>query len=107
MAPLGQPYVYGGSGPGGFDCSGLTSWAWRAAGVSLPRTAQAQYNAVRHIPISALQPGDLVFYGSAGGIYHVGIYVGGGRMIHAPHSGQVVSYISINFSGLLGGGRVV
>jgi cell wall-associated NlpC family hydrolase len=73
--------------------------------VSLPRTAQAQYNATQHIPISALQPGDLVFYGSAGGIYHVGIYVGGGQMIHAPHSGTVVSYISIFFSGLLGGGR--
>jgi cell wall-associated NlpC family hydrolase len=84
----------------------LTSWAWRAAGVSLPRTAQAQYNATRHIPVSALMPGDLVFYGSPGGIYHVGIYVGGGQMIHAPHSGTVVSYISINFAGLLGGGRI-
>jgi cell wall-associated NlpC family hydrolase len=51
-------------------------------------------------------PGDLVFYGSPGGVYHVGIYVGGGQMIHAPHSGTVVSYISINFAGLLGGGRI-
>jgi cell wall-associated NlpC family hydrolase len=60
----------------------------------------------RHIPVSALLPGDLVFYGSPGGIYHVGLYIGGGNMIAAAHSGTLVHVQSIYFSGLLGGGRV-
>lgn len=102
---LGKPYHYGGSGPDSFDCSGLTAWAWRAGGRSLPHSAAGQYSATMHIPISQLQPGDLVFYGSPP--HHVGIYVGGGQMINALHSGTVVRYESIYFEGdLIGGGRV-
>src|SRR5207302_997056 len=102
---LGKPYHYGGSGPDSFDCSGLTAWAWRAGGRSLPHSAAGQYSATMHIPISQLQPGDLVFYGSPP--HHVGIYVGGGQMINALHSGTVVRYDSIYMEGdLIGGGRV-
>ena len=102
---LGKPYQYGGSGPNGFDCSGLTAWAWRAGGRSLPHSASSQYYATTHIPVSALQPGDLVFYGSPP--HHVGIYVGGDQMINALHSGTSVRYDSIYVEGdLIGGGRV-
>jgi cell wall-associated NlpC family hydrolase len=102
---LGKPYRYGGAGPNGFDCSGLTAWAWRAGGRSLPHSASGQYSATMHIPISELQPGDLVFYGSPP--HHVGIYVGGDQMINALHSGTVVRYDSIYVEGdLIGGGRV-
>ena len=59
-AQLGKPYEYGGAGPDSFDCSGLTSWAWKTAGVALPRTAQGQHDALPAVPLSALQPGDLV-----------------------------------------------
>lgn len=102
---LGKPYVYGGSGPNSFDCSGLTAWAWGHAGHSLPHSAAAQYNVTTHVPVSALQPGDLVFFGSPP--YHVGIYVGNGQMINALHSGTNVEYDSIYGVGdLIGGGRV-
>jgi cell wall-associated NlpC family hydrolase len=102
---LGKPYQYGGSGPGSFDCSGLTAWAWGHAGHPLPHSAAAQYDVTTHIPISALQPGDLVFFGSPP--HHVGIYVGGGQMINALHSGTNVEYDSIYMEGdLIGGGRV-
>ncbi|HLI72987.1 MAG TPA: C40 family peptidase [Acidimicrobiales bacterium] len=103
---IGVPYSWGGESPGvGFDCSGLTQWAWGQAGVGLPRTAQAQYDAVAHIPLSALQPGDLVFWGYGGGISHVAIYVGGGSVVHAPSTGQVVSIAGIWGNGLVGAGR--
>jgi cell wall-associated NlpC family hydrolase len=102
---LGVPYVYGGGGPDGFDCSGLTAWAWGHAGHSLPHSAAAQYSVTTHIPIADLQPGDLVFYGSPP--HHVGIYVGGGSMINALHSGTNVEYDSIYMEGdIIGGGRV-
>jgi len=87
-AKLGSPYVWGASGPSVFDCSGLTSWVWAKAGVSLPHSSRAQYSVGAHVSQSAIQPGDLVFYGSP--IHHVGIYVGGGNMISAPHTGDVV-----------------
>jgi cell wall-associated NlpC family hydrolase len=80
-AHLGDSYVWGGAGPHGFDCSGLTMMAWRQAGVSLHHQASQQYHEGRHVPRSALRPGDLVFFYS--GISHVGLYIGGGRMIHA------------------------
>ncbi len=89
---LGAPYVYGATGPNSFDCSGLTGWAYAQAGVSLPRTSQAQAGAGTRIgsDISQAQPGDLViFYGDR---HHVGIYVGGGQVIHAPKPGASVRY---------------
>jgi cell wall-associated NlpC family hydrolase len=92
-AQLGKPYVYGASGPSSYDCSGLTMSAWAAAGVSIPRTAAAQQSAEPSVSLSALQPGDLVFFGSPA--YHVGIYIGGGRMIAAPHTGTVVQIQSL------------
>jgi len=104
---IGVPYHWGGESPGvGFDCSGLTQWAWGRAGVSIPRTAQAQYDAVEHVSLGALEPGDLVFWGSSqGGISHVAIYVGGGEVIHAPETGQVVHIQPIWNNGLVGAGR--
>jgi peptidoglycan DL-endopeptidase CwlO len=87
---LGVPYVYGGESPNGFDCSGLVQYVFGQLGVHVPRTAQQQYNAVSHISRSQAHAGDLVFFGSSGGIYHVGIYLGGNMMLDAPHSGTVV-----------------
>jgi cell wall-associated NlpC family hydrolase len=92
-AQLGKPYVYAGSGPNVFDCSGLTMFAWAAAGVGLPHSAEMQYDSLPHVDINSLVPGDLVFYGSP--IHHVGMFVGGGTMIEAPHTGAVVRYSSI------------
>ena len=92
---LGVPYVYGGASPSGFDCSGLTMYSYAQVGVGLSHGATDQQHASTPVPISALQPGDLVFFGNASYSYHVGIYVGGGSMIHAPHTGAVVSYGSI------------
>ena len=100
---LGKPYSWGAAGPGSFDCSGLTLWAWRAGGRSLPHSSGAQYSSLPHVPVSAIQPGDLLFYGSP--IHHVGIYVGGGMMIEAPHSGTVVLYGAIYRSDLVGAAR--
>ncbi len=89
---LGVPYLWGGSGPGGFDCSGLTQAAYAQAGRSLPRTAQEQYDAGPPVPTgSAVAPGDLLFFGGGpGAVDHVGIYVGAGEMIDAPHTGSTV-----------------
>ncbi len=92
-AQLGKPYVYAASGPDSFDCSGLTMYAWAAAGVSLSHNAEAQYLSLPHVPMDALEPGDLVFYGSP--IHHVGIFVGGGTMIEAPYTGVNVRYHTI------------
>jgi cell wall-associated NlpC family hydrolase len=85
---LGKPYHYGGAGPRSFDCSGLTMRAFAAAGISLPHSAAGQQHVGRRVPLSQLQPGDLVFWGSPA--YHVGIYVGGGRILDAPHTGTDV-----------------
>ena len=93
-AQLGDPYRWGGTGPGSFDCSGLTSFAWRAAGVSLPHSSSAQYSSGRRVSRSSLQPGDLVFFYSP--ISHVGIYIGGGKMIDAPYPGTSVRITSIS-----------
>ncbi|MFD9307322.1 NlpC/P60 family protein [Streptomyces sp. NPDC060048] len=85
---IGKPYVWGATGPGSFDCSGLTQAAWRAAGVSLPRTTYTQINTGQRISRDQLAPGDLVFFYS--GISHVGLYIGNGQMIHAPRPGSTV-----------------
>ncbi|OKK20934.1 hypothetical protein AMK16_11090 [Streptomyces sp. CB00455] len=85
---IGRPYVWGSTGPASFDCSGLTQAAWRAAGVSLPRTTYTQINAGRRVPRDQLAPGDLVFFYS--GVTHVGLYIGNGQMIHAPRPGSTV-----------------
>nr|WP_152886533.1 C40 family peptidase [Streptomyces adustus] len=91
---IGSPYVYGATGPSSFDCSGLTSWAYAQAGVSIPRTSQAQANAgTRIYSQSDLQVGDLViFYGDQ---HHVGLYAGNGQVLHAPRTGTVVRYEAI------------
>lgn len=102
---LGVPYVYGGSSPRGFDCSGLTMYVYGLLGISLPRTAQQQYNATTHISRSQARPGDLVFFFTGGLVSHVGIYIGGNMMIAAPHTGDVVKKQSI-YSANIAFGRV-
>ena len=100
---LGKPYSYGASGPDSYDCSGLTMTSWRQGGKSLPHSSRAQYSATARVALADIAPGDLVFYGSP--IHHVGIYVGGGQMVDAPHSGAYVRYASIYRSDLVGVGR--
>ena len=93
-AQLGKRYVYATAGPNTFDCSGLLLYAWRlGAGVSMPHSAASQYYMFPHVSVASIQPGDLIAYGSP--IHHIGMYVGGGTMIEAPHSGAVVRYASI------------
>ncbi|MFF8605111.1 NlpC/P60 family protein [Streptomyces sp. NPDC015346] len=87
---VGKPYVWGSTGPSGFDCSGLMVWSYRQAGISLPRTSSAQRYAGRQVPLSQAQPGDLVTY--RGDASHVGIYAGNGQVIHAPYPGARVRY---------------
>ncbi|MFJ2441890.1 MULTISPECIES: NlpC/P60 family protein [unclassified Streptomyces] len=94
QSKIGTPYVYGANGPGNFDCSGLTSWAYAQAGVSIPRTSQAQGAYGTHLAKSQLQVGDLViFYGDQ---HHVGFYAGNNQVLHAPRTGAVVRYESMD-----------
>ena len=108
---LGVPYVWGGESPKGssfpgFDCSGLTQWSWRQAGVSLPRTAQEQYDSIVHIPLSQLQPGDLLFWDDGtNSVQHVAMYIGNNTVIQAPETGETVSYSPVWDEGLVGAGR--
>jgi cell wall-associated NlpC family hydrolase len=104
---IGVPYVWGGETPGvGFDCSGLVQWSYAQAGISLPRTSGAQYDATTHIPLADIEPGDLLFYGP-GGSQHVAVYVGGGSMIEAPESGETVHITGVRTGdGFAGVGRV-
>jgi cell wall-associated NlpC family hydrolase len=103
MAQRGKPYVWAASGPGSFDCSGLTQYAFRAAGISLPHSSRMQSQMGAAVSRSALQPGDLVFFYSP--VSHVGIYVGNGQMVHAPTSGDVVKVASIDSMGGYAGAR--
>jgi cell wall-associated NlpC family hydrolase len=96
-AQIGKPYVWGATGPGSYDCSGLTQAAWKAAGVTLPRTTYDQVDAGATVSISQAQPGDLVFFYDD--ISHVGIYIGNGMMIHAPKPGAYVREESVYYDG--------
>ena len=103
---LGVPYVWGGSTPSGFDCSGLVMYVYAQLGISLPHYTVAQWNATLPISTSEMQPGDLVFFDGLG---HVGIYIGGGQFVHAPHTGTVVQVASLSgyyASNLVGARRV-
>lgn len=100
---LGKPYVWAADGPDGYDCSGLTSAAWRAAGKSLPHNARMQWGVVSHISRSQLRPGDLVFYRNLG---HVALYVGDGQVIHAPTFGRNVEKRNVDLMPPYGYGRV-
>jgi cell wall-associated NlpC family hydrolase len=95
-AQIGKPYRYAGTGPDAFDCSGLTMMAWAQGGVSMAHGSQSQWASFPKVPIADLQPGDLVFFGSSGpSNHHGGLYIGGGTMIEAPHTGAFVRYSSI------------
>ncbi|MEV7284071.1 NlpC/P60 family protein [Streptomyces sp. NPDC093252] len=97
---LGKPYIWGAEGPGGYDCSGLTSQAWLSAGVTIPRTSQAQWQGLTRIPVGSMRPGDLiVYYPDAS---HVALYIGDGRMINAPRPGRTVSIAPAGSMPILG-----
>jgi len=101
----GAPYIWGAEGPGTFDCSGLVMWAWKQAGRSLPHSSAAMWSSTRHVSLSALQPGDLIFYGSP--VHHVALYIGGGTIVHAPNAGSYVRTDSINYwKDIVGAGRL-
>jgi cell wall-associated NlpC family hydrolase len=111
---IGKPYVWGGESPSiGFDCSGLTQWAWRRAGVYIPRTAATQYYALHHVPLSQLRPGDLLFYYNLDGdhqVDHVVMYAGSGpwgtnTIIAAAHTGTNIALAPLFTFGLIGAGR--
>jgi peptidoglycan DL-endopeptidase CwlO len=95
MSYLGVPYVWGGSSPSGFDCSGLVAYAYSQMGVSLPHSTYALYGMGTAVSKDQLEPGDLVFFDGLG---HMGIYIGGGQFVHAPHTGDVVKISSLGES---------
>jgi cell wall-associated NlpC family hydrolase len=104
MGKIGKPYVWGAAGPNSFDCSGLVMWAYRQVGISLPHYTGAQWNAGARVSRAQLQPGDLVFFYSD--LHHVGLYIGGGKMLHAPQTGDVVKIVPMGGRPFAGGVRV-
>jgi len=106
---LGAPYVWGATGPSSFDCSGLTQWAYRQAGLVIPRTSRQQYAGLPHVPLDQLAPGDLVFYATdvsnPATIHHVGMYLGGGLSIYAPETGDVVKIGAVGYGRIIGAVR--
>lgn len=106
---LGVPYVYAATGPGTFDCSGLTQWAYRQAGLALPRTSRQQWWVGPHPELDALLPGDLLYWATdttdPASIHHVALYIGGGYMIHAPRTGDVVRVARVYLDGYIGASR--
>jgi peptidoglycan DL-endopeptidase CwlO len=109
LAQRGDPYVWGAVGPDSFDCSGLTRYAYAAAGVSIPRVSRDQYNFGQRVPLTDLLPGDLVYYARNTSdprtIHHVAMYIGNGSIVHAPHTGDVVRVAPVWRSGLIGATR--
>jgi cell wall-associated NlpC family hydrolase len=108
-AELNKPYQYAGNGPDTFDCSGLTRWAYAAAGITLPRTSREQWTVGPHVALADLRPGDLLFWATdtsnPATIHHVALYVGAGWMIQAPHTGDVVRFSRIYLDGYIGATR--
>ncbi|MBE1532953.1 C40 family peptidase [Actinomadura algeriensis] len=104
MSKLGRPYVWGAAGPSTFDCSGLTMWAYAQVGIKLPHYTGSQFGSGVRVSESELQPGDLVFFHAD--LHHMGMYVGGGKMIHAPHTGDVVRIAPMEGRPFAGGVRV-
>lgn len=100
---IGKPYRWGAEGPNAYDCSGLTLSAWNRAGLHLPHNARRQFHSMAHVSRADLRPGDLVFY--YGGISHVGLYIGGGKIIHAPEYGERVRVEDVDFAPVHGYGR--
>jgi cell wall-associated NlpC family hydrolase len=112
LGKRGSEYEWGATGPNEFDCSGLTSWAYNQAGITIPRTSRQQWTAGKAVSLDALVPGDLLFYddgtGNPGAIHHVSMYVGDGRMVDAPTEGQLVDVRSMEGDGhLIGARRIV
>jgi cell wall-associated NlpC family hydrolase len=111
LGQVGKPYVWGAEGPDTYDCSGLVQAAYASAGVGLPRVARAQYRATSPVPVAAMIPGDLLFFGTdpanAESIHHVGIYLGNGLMVHAPTAGDVVRVAPVWWAEFFGAARVV
>lgn len=104
LSKLGTPYRWGASGPDAFDCSGFTMWVYAQVGVSLPHSSRAQYDCGERVSRANLRPGDLVFFGRSR-IHHVGIYIGGNRYVHAPHTGDVVRISSLDRADYVGACR--
>jgi cell wall-associated NlpC family hydrolase len=103
MAQRGKPYAWAASGPGSFDCSGLTQYAFKAAGIGLPHSSRTQSGMGRAVDRANLQPGDLVFFNRP--VSHVGIYIGNGQIVHAPKRGDVVKVTGIAYMGAYAGAR--
>ena len=102
-AQLGKPYEWGGTGPGAYDCSGLVWAAYQSAGVDIPRTSQAQWAALPHVPPAGVRPGDLVFFPGSDGTFtapgHVALVIGGGQMIQAYAAGTPIEVSALNGDG--------